>query len=276
MFIEKRRESGLATSSIVGSHTEQVSTYGGLRQLNLSMAALHLVQGLIILWLGNWDFMLPINVAYLDFKESAQSLVPAARTLFDVRLVWLVAAFLFMSATAHWVIATIWRHGYERDLARGLNRARWFEYALSAATMMVAIALLVGVYDLASLLMIFALVAVMNLLGLVMEIHNQTTSHTRWISFVVGCLAGIVPWIVVALYFWAANGYGGGQIPAFVYGIYVSIFLFFNCFAVNMWLQYRKVGAWHSYLYGERAYIILSLVAKSALAWQVFAGTLRP
>jgi len=30
------------------------------------------------------------------------------------------------------------------------------------------------------------------------------------------------------------------------------------------------------YLYGERAYIILSLVAKSLLAWQIFVGTLRP
>jgi len=36
------------------------------------------------------------------------------------------------------------------------------------------------------------------------------------------------------------------------------------------------VGKWKDYLYGERMYIILSLVAKTALAWQVFVGTLRP
>jgi len=266
----------MLTSSVVKRHAERAITYTRLRRLNLSMAALHLLQGLIILWLSKRDFTLPINVAYLDFREATQALVPATRTLFHVPLAWLVVAFLFISATAHWLSATVWRAGYERDLAHGVARARWFEYALSASTMMVAIALLVGVYDLASLLMIFALVAVMNLLGLIMEIHNQTTERTRWVGFVVGCLAGVVPWIAVALYFWAANNYGGGQIPAFVYGIYGSIFLFFNCFAVNMWLQYRKVGAWRSYLYGEQAYIILSLVAKSALAWQVFAGTLRP
>jgi hypothetical protein len=61
-----------------------------------------------------------------------------------------------------------------------------------------------------------------------------------------------------------------------VYGIYVSIFVFFNIFALNMALQYRRVGRWRDYLYGERAYMLLSLSAKSALAWQVFAGTLRP
>jgi hypothetical protein len=43
-----------------------------------------------------------------------------------------------------------------------------------------------------------------------------------------------------------------------------------------MFLQYKKIGPWKNYLYGERAYVLLSLIAKSALAWQVFAGTLRP
>jgi len=41
-------------------------------------------------------------------------------------------------------------------------------------------------------------------------------------------------------------------------------------------LQYKQVGRWRNYLTGERTYILLSLLAKSALAWQVFAGTLAP
>jgi hypothetical protein len=43
-----------------------------------------------------------------------------------------------------------------------------------------------------------------------------------------------------------------------------------------MFLQYKKIGPWKNYLFGENVYIILSLVSKSLLAWQVFAGTLRP
>ena len=50
----------------------------------------------------------------------------------------------------------------------------------------------------------------------------------------------------------------------------------FNCFAVNQWLQYRRVGRWSDYLFGEKTYLVLSLVAKSLLSWQVFAGTLAP
>jgi hypothetical protein len=62
--------------------------------------------------------------------------------------------------------------------------------------------------------------------------------------------------------------------PNFVYGIFVSIFVFFNCFALNQWLQYKRVGKWADYLFGERVYLILSLTAKSALAWQIFGNTL--
>lgn len=44
----------------------------------------------------------------------------------------------------------------------------------------------------------------------------------------------------------------------------------------NIVLQYKKVGKWKDYLYGERAYIILSLVAKTLLAYLVFAGITQP
>jgi hypothetical protein len=124
--------------------------------------------------------------------------------------------------------------------------------------------------------MIFVLDAIMNLLGLAMEIVNQGQKKVDWFTFILGCLAGIVPWVVFAIYVYGAQQYGGGNIPTFVYWIYVSIFIFFNSFAINMVLQYKKIGPWQDYLYGEKVYIILSLVAKSLLAWQVFAGTLRP
>ena len=62
--------------------------------------------------------------------------------------------------------------------------------------------------------------------------------------------------------------------PGFVFGIFVSLFIFFMSFGVNQWLQCREVGPWRSYAFGERNYLVLSLIAKSALAWQVFAGSL--
>jgi len=109
-----------------------------------------------------------------------------------------------------------------------------------------------------------------------MEYHNQYTKKVNWAGFIFGSIAGIAPWIVVFLYFLGAVNSGTAKPPAFVYAIVPTLFVFFNIFAVNMVLQYKKVGPWKDYLFGERVYIILSLAAKTVLAWIIFAGTLAP
>jgi len=97
-----------------------------------------------------------------------------------------------------------------------------------------------------------------------------------WTAFIFGCIAGIIPWIVITMYFLGAINSAGAKPPDFVYLIIPTIFVFFNIFAINMVLQYKKVGPWRDYLFGERVYIILSLTAKTALAWQIWTGTLAP
>jgi hypothetical protein len=81
---------------------------------------------------------------------------------------------------------------------------------------------------------------------------------------------------VIFLYFLGSVNSGDAKPPTFVYVINPTLFIFFNVFAINMVLQYKKVGRWKDYLFGERAYIILSLTSKSILAWLIFAGTLAP
>ena len=255
--------------------TKQTLKPSRLVRLNVIAGLLHLVQGIVMLVISERT-SLPVSTNYITFDNSTQSLVPATRNLFDLPLVYLPVAFVFMSAAAHFIIATVYRKKYESDLTKGINKARWVEYALSASTMMVAIAMLSGAYDLSTLIMLFTLTAAMNLMGLVMELWNQKTEKTNWLAYWLGCVFGIVPWLVVVIYFWGANTYGSGSIPTFVYWIYVSIFVAFNSFALNMLLQYRAKGKWANYLYGEKMYIVLSLVAKAGLAWQVWAGTLRP
>jgi hypothetical protein len=253
--------------------TKQI-TYAKLTRSNLIAGFLHLAQGIAIVAISR-NFAIPISGNYLAYDKATKTLNPASSILFHIQLPWLIAIFFFLSAFFHFMIATVYNKRYISNLRLGINKARWIEYSLSASLMMIAIAMLVGVYDFTSLIMIFALAGIMNLMGLVMEIHNQTTEKTNWLSYYLGCLAGIIPWIVIAFYFWL-SAHKGSAAPAFVYWIFVSIFIFFSCFALNMILQYKKVGPWKNYLYGERVYIILSLVAKSLLAWQVFFGTLRP
>lgn len=245
-----------------------------LRTWNLSMGILHLTQGIIMLLLAN-DFSLPVIGSFLKFNLMTSMLTPFSDTIVDLPIGYMVAGFLFLSAIAHFFVSTIGYNWYLRKLGKHINPARWVEYAFSSSLMIVVIAMLVGVYELSALILIVGVNASMILFGWMMELHNQTTEKTNWTAFIFGCIAGIVPWVVIGLYLFL-SGDGDMKAPSFVYWIYFSIFVFFNCFAINQVLQYKKVGPWRDYLYGEKAYIVLSLVAKSLLAWQVFAGTLRP
>jgi hypothetical protein len=233
------------------------------------MGALHAIQGVLILVLAN-DFALPVTATFMTDAPGVNP--PELTELFEVRIAWGVAAFLFMSAAAHWIISSPGVFGwYRRNLLRDRNYARWVEYAFSSSLMVVLIAMLPGISDIAALIAIFGVNAAMILFGLLME-HYETPGRPNWISFWFGVIAGAVPWLVIAIYLWSPGS--KGTPPAFVYAIFFSLFVFFNSFAVNMVLQYRQVGPWRDYLFGEKAYIVLSLTAKSALAWQVFAGTL--
>lgn len=249
--------------------------YKNIRAFNLVMGFFHLLQGVLMIVLSS-DFSLSVTSSFLQFMPEIQKLVPVVKEEFTIPLGPLIAVFLFLSAIAHFSISLPGLfEKYVGDLEKGMNRARWIEYSFSSSVMIVAISMLAGIYDGVSLLLIFFLNASMILFGWVMEVHNQTTKRTNWLSFIFGSIAGIVPWIAIGIYLFGA-GSENAEPPTFVYWIFFSIFLFFNAFAINMVLQYKKVGKWSDYLYGERAYIILSLVAKSLLAWQVWAGTLRP
>jgi hypothetical protein len=144
------------------------------------------------------------------------------------------------------------------------------EYSLSATLMVVLIALYTGIDQFTALVGIAGAIVAMILFGWLQEAANPPGRATTTMKpFWFGCVAGAAPWIAIGYNLVTAE-----EVPGFVVGIFVSLFLFFNSFAVNQWLQYRRVGRWRSYAFGERAYLVLSLVAKSALAWQIFAGSL--
>jgi hypothetical protein len=247
----------------------------GLRRFNLVMGFMHLIQGILMLVLSN-DRTYPIYSNFLKFDVAKLSLVPDPKVAIDLPFGPAVAVFLLLSAIAHFFLATFGNKLYVSNLKKGMNPVRFYEYALSSSVMIVLIGMLVGIYDLAAIILIFGINTMMNLFGIMMEYHNQHTQKTNWTAFIYGSVAGFFPWIVIVLYFLGSLSGDGGKPPAFVYAIVPTLFVFFNIFAVNMVLQYKKVGPWKDYLFGERVYIILSLAAKTVLAWIIFAGTLAP
>ncbi len=248
--------------------------YRRLRRWNAVMAVLHFLQGALMVIVAE-NVLWPITRTRYEFFPETEAIAPVSVEWIEAPLPLLVAGFLFISAFAHTVVATVRYDEYVGFLDRGMNPYRWYEYAVSASLMIVVIAMLAGIWDLGTLVALFGLVAVMNLSGLLMEQRNETTETTDWTAYYVGCIAGVIPWIVIAITFAGSVLASNGDFPEFVIYIYVSIFVFFNLFALNMVLQYRETWRWADYLFGERAYVVLSLVAKSLLAWQVYFGTLN-
>ena len=257
-------------------NTSNETKFRGLRRFNLIMGFLHLIQG-VFMWVVSNDTVYPIFTNYLSFDTSTFSLSPVAKLFYELPLGPAVAIFLLLSAIAHFYLASSGFENYVDNLNQGKNPIRFYEYALSSSLMIVLIGMLAGVWDLGAIILMFGLNAMMNLLGLLMESLNQDRKNLDWSPFTFGSIAGIIPWLVIFIYFFGSIASGGeAKPPAFVYAIIPTLFVFFNTFAVNMWLQYKKIGPWKDYLYGERAFIVLSLVAKTVLAWMIFAGTLAP
>ena len=256
------------------------ATTTGLFRWNATLAVLHLAQAAAILALSfakNPVVTSPVVGTYLRFDAATSHLVTAQRSIGDLPIGPAVALFLLLSAIAHFTMAFPARAWYEAHLARGQNPIRWVEYSFSSSVMIVVIAALAGVQEIGTFIAIFGANVAMILFGWSMEIANEGRERPQWLHYVFGCIVGVVPWLVIFLTILiSATEPGSAPIPGFVIAIFVTLLFFFNVFAINMVLQYRKIGRWRDYLYGERAYMLFSLIAKSLLAWQVFFGTLRP
>lgn len=258
--------------------------YRKLRRFNMIMGALHLAQAVLMFFLATGviqqisEFSPQITQNYLAFNQQTRSLELQSSVLFKLPFGIFVAMFLLISAIAHSLISIPKKLNdrYNLDLEKGINKFRWFEYAFSSSVMIVLISTLFGIYDIASLILIFLINASMNLFGLVMEQLNsgREKSNVNWGPFIWGSIAGIAPWIAILLYMFGTGNFE--MVPWFVWAIVGTYFIAFNTFPVNMILQYKKTGKWKDYLYGERVYIILSLAAKSILAWLVLFGAMQP
>ncbi len=238
-----------------------------LRRWNLALTVLHLAQAVGVVVLAS-DFAITVTSSFPAGPPGSD--VPAPERLFDVPIGAAIAAFLALAALDHLLTATIGRDTYERDLRRGINRFRWIEYSFSASIMIVLICLYSGITGIAALVTILGANVAMILFGWLQELMNPPgRTSTTMLAFWFGTLAGLAPWVALTV-----NLVGADELPGFVIGIFVSLFAFFMSFGLNQWLQYRGVGRWHDYAFGEKVYLVLSLAAKSALAWQIFAGSL--
>jgi NADH:ubiquinone oxidoreductase subunit 6 (subunit J) len=280
--------------------TKNTDIFKNLRNWNAIMGILHLMQG-IAMWLLSkelvrdivWNLPKPtVPTQEMIQRGQRAMIVFENEKWFSINLGQTIAIFLFLSAFAHlFTILPKIYPWYLKNIKKEINYIRWYEYALSSSLMIFVIAMLTNINNAAILIPIVAINACMNLFGASMEMHNSTLKElekenykTNWLHFWYGCFAGIIPWVVMGVYFFTSLNRLSSietlpnqvrDILNLVRFIFPALFVFFNLFAINMFLQYKRWGAWKNYLFGEKVYILLSLFAKSFLAWFIWGGTLR-
>ena len=265
-FEVARHDDAMSTTAIHATGVDAQSLRS-LHRWNLALVLLHVGQAVAVLALAT-DFAVTVTRSLPTGPPGTPPGSPEA--LFDVPIGTAVALFLALAALDHLLTATAFRSTYEADLRSGINRVRWVEYSVSATRLVLLIALYTGIDGISALIGIAGANVAMILFGWLQESSNPPGRSTVTMKpFWFGCVAGAAPWLAIGYNLVAAD-----EVPGFVVGIFVSLFLFFNSFALNQWLQYRQLGPWRSYAFGEKTYLVLSLVAKSALAWQIFAGSL--
>lgn len=252
---------------VADTHDLSASRLARLRTWNLALTVLHGVQAVAVLLVAT-DFAIDVTTAYPAGPPGTE--VPQAVAAFAVPIGGAVAVFLALAALDHLLTGAVLRRRYERGLARGVNPFRWLEYSLSSTFMVVLVALYAGITQVSAVIGIIGANVAMILFGWVEERSNPPGRRpSDMVPFWFGCVAGAAPWVAITV-----NLVGSEDVPTFVYVIFFSLFVFFMSFALNQWLQYRQIGPWRDYGFGESVYLVLSLAAKSALAWQIVAGSL--
>ena len=258
-------QSSTSTAIATGVTPEKLSN---LRKWNIGLTVLHLGQAMAMLALTN-EFAIRVISAFPDGPPGAPGLV--TETLFEVRIGWAIAIFLGLAGLDHLLTSTFARKTYEQDLKGGINRFRWAEYSISATIMLIIISMYWGILSINALIAIAGANVAMILFGWLQERMNPPgRTSTTMLPFWFGTLVGITPWLAMSVNLF----YYGEQAPSAIFVILIVQGIFFFCFGLNQWLQYRAVGRWSNYVFGEKTYLVLSLAAKSLLAWQIFAVSL--
>lgn len=257
----------------------------GLRKWNLRLGVVFALQAIAIVIIGT-AVSYPITSQYLAVDALAseatggQTLAVATRHLVDLRLSWVIAAFLLVFALAYIAAATFHRKRYEARLQQGMNDLRWGAFGVGGGFLLVATGLLSGVYglpDLVSLVVLFVIGCLSILVAEEMTRRVGQGKEGKLAHLVCGVgMAGVIMPLIVMV-----NAAGGtflfdGKLPAFVFGIYGTILVTAGLLFWITHMRIKRQGQWADTLKTERAYMAVGLVGASAVAWQMFAGALLP
>lgn len=122
--------------------------------------------------------------------------------------------------------------------------------------MLIIISVYWGILTLFSLITIAGANVAMILFGWLQEKMNPPGRiSTTMLPFWFGTLVGIIPWLAMSVNIFQISQ----DAPATLLAVLIVQGIFFFCFGLNQWLQYREIGKWASYIFGQKTYLVLAL-----------------
>ncbi len=198
----------------------------------------------------------------------------ATKHLWDVPVSWLVAKFLVAFGALFLLTATVWRKHYENWLAKGVNKIRWIGFGLGTGLMAVTVAMLSGITDLGYLLLVLASLLVLGSLATTVELIGPGRRLRKY-EVITALGVAALPVVVLGLNLKGVLLYNG-DMPAYLYYVYGSMFLVAAAFALACIFRLRRRGKWADVVYTEKMMMGLGFTAAVVLALQIFAGVLQP
>ena len=272
------------------------SKYGAFQQLqifSIVTALAHAGQASAILAFRK-DYKIPTYYSLLAWPNRdnpVQSFTPFKVTTGSVSLEGCIAAFFFLSFAFQFLTVTLFWNTYSYLLRyRFMQPFRFVEYAFSAGLMTIIFGLLVGIQQTDFLVVLYSGMATVMLLGLLQEympyFKTLAADNFTILEFLLPHFIGWILFLSIVFVFISRFSlivnHSLSKPPVWVYGMYASQFVVFGSFGLNQLIQqfrlYKhireekkcaRIAVQH-----EAVYVILSLAAKSVLAWLLYVNML--
>jgi hypothetical protein len=255
-----------------------------LRKFNIIAAVVLAIQAIALLVLSV-AYKVPIYIAHttgdaLQAKlRGTEVTAPALHELWRIDVAYLAAATLLITAVTYVLVATVWRTKYEAWLKKDMQPLRWVAAAVAGSLLLIVLALVVGVNDVANLksIVMFTVLAILGVAWLELQPSRRgKLDAAGWVRLVIVVGAGVMPWLIILGAMLATNIFGSVGVPSYAWLMLATLVIGCTAYAANVCLARKKQGKWGNYLNAEAWCICLMLVIETVFIWELFAAVLHP
>lgn len=241
--------------------------------LNLAAAALHL--GIAVAVGVHGDVNLRPPLLGMDTLFAGNTSTTTLKSFGSFPITAIVLTYPAITAAFHLCNVLVWPRYYFTCLERCENPMRWLEYSITASLMTTVISYLTGVRSSLLLASLAVLVSSTMSCGYAAEQLNRPKSATEWedpsyLSRIRSTLTGFVPYAAEWTITLATLQHLTNCRNRVVIAVVAAELPLWTCFAVVQMVQLSLPP--RRFVYGEFAYMALSLSAKAVLALVTLAA----